>query len=533
MFGEYLVGKNIISREALNDALRAQRYMRLKIGRVLRDLGHFDQRSLDRSLWFYFKPECRDSVEVLRQKLEVARKDERNLCWGVERTLIYIGQDEKGPTFLATYFRDQVVEEWERRSEKSMRLLTVGPEVFDFLQSTISEIKSGPGTFEVSKRETEEQYLRSGGPYSSLFRECIERAKTIKASDIHIEPKENSIEIRFRVHGNLFPWKMVAKEHLEQLVNLIKRLCSLDIAVTDRPQDGRASFPSLSLDVRASFLKTIYGEKIVLRLLEQDRDFDLKKLGIDDDALKNLTRSVEEKNGLVIISGPTGSGKTTTLYSLLASLNHQKLNITTLEDPVEYRLPGINQVQVSKRLDFNSALRALMRQDPDVILVGEIRDKETADLCFKAAATGHLVISTLHANGAREVVERLETIGIDRYSIASNLRFSGAQRLIQKLCLRCSRVPGKEEVREFLRLAGTSAKEDGQFRILNPEGCENCQHGVVGRIPVLEYINQSQIKHVLKSRDSNTQSAFVGLRDSAVKYAVQGIIGMYEALGAA
>lgn len=535
MFGEYLVSKNMITREALNDALRAQRYMRLKLGRVLRDLGHLDQRSLDRSLWFYFRPECKDSVEVLRQRLEAARKDEQNLCWGIERSLIFVGPpDPLGDNqleFLTTFFRDQVIEEWEKRSQHPMRLLTVGTEVYDFLHGTISEVKGGNGSFEISKRESEEQYLRTSGPYSSLFRECLERAKALKASDIHIEPKESSVAIRFRIHGDLHEWKTVASEHREQLTNVIKRVSSLDIAITDRPQDGRAAFSSLRLDVRVNSLPTIYGEKVVMRLLEQDRDFDLRKLGIEEETLGSLSQSVREKNGLVIISGPTGSGKTTTLYSLLASLDHQKLNITTLEDPVEYRLPGINQVQVNGRLDFNLALRALMRQDPDVILVGEIRDRETAELCFKAAATGHLVISTLHANGAREVIERLETIGIDRYSIASNLRFSGAQRLVKKICPHCSRVPGKEELREFFRLAGATAKEDGLFRVRNPQGCERCQHGIVGRLPVLEYIKQEQIRHLLKSRDPN--STFIGLRDAAVKYAVQGIIGMYEALGAA
>jgi len=234
----------------------------------------------------------------------------------------------------------------------------------------------------------------------------------------------------------------------------------------------------MKLELRASLAPTHYGEKIVMRLLDQSRTFSMDTLAIEDDAKANFSASLRAKSGVVLISGPTGSGKTTTLYTAVSSLDREKLNIITIEDPVEYTLAGISQIGVGSKLSFANALRAVLRQDPDVILVGEIRDEETADLCFKAASTGHLVLSTIHANSSVEVVQRLLGLGIEKYLLSSCLHFSVAQRVVGKLCPACSR-PVSETADANYRTAGS--------------GCERCRDGLNGMVPIFEYMDKDQI----------------------------------------
>lgn len=363
----------------------------------------------------------------------------------------------------------------------------------------------------VAKRRTSEQLLQDDGPYTRLLFDLVKQAKESRASDIHIEPNELGVDLRMRVNGEIYLSKRVTVSHRESLLLEAKRVFGLSIGVSGRPQDGRVSLPSLRLDLRVSLLPTHFGEKIVMRLLDLEASFDLKKLGFKVDELKMLRNATRLEDGVVIVSGPTGSGKSRTLYSLLQAINPKACNIITLEDPIEYRIEGLNQVQVSKKMGFADALRAVLRQDPDVILVGEIRDAETAKLCFQAAETGHLVFSTLHANGALEAVERLSNLGVDRLTLESNLRLSIAQRLEQKLCPFCSTNISEDLVLTHFRdeldeLVPVEKKFNVRRRSQEIGGCQFCRSGIAGRVPILEWASMEKEEDEKKPRLELVQS---------------------------
>lgn len=337
----------------------------------------------------------------------------------------------------------------------------------------------------VAKRRTAEQLLHDQGPYARLLKEMVVAAKTKGASDIHIEPNENGVAMRLRVDGNLRLYKQVDVQHRESLILEVKRIFGLAIGVSGKPQDGRASLPEYRLDLRVSLLPTHFGEKVVMRLLDLEATFDLSALGFTEAESRVLESAIQLEDGVVVISGPTGSGKTRTLYALLKAIGPKDFNIVTLEDPIEYRIEGLNQVQVSAKMTFADALRSVLRQDPDVILVGEVRDAETAKLCFQAAETGHLVFTTLHANGALEVIERLSGLGVERLVLESNLRLSIAQRLEQKVCRNCGSVVAPDRIEGVTRKL--AAADHARMRTKNKGGCPECTDGVKGRVPVLEW----------------------------------------------
>ena len=312
------------------------------------------------------------------------------------------------------------------------------------------------------------------------------------ASDIHIEPGEEKVQVRFRVDGVLREKSKLEKSLLPPLVSRMKILANLDIAEKRRPQDGRINLklPNRSIDFRFSCIPTIHGEKIVLRILGQAqmRDVpDMTDLAMSRGTLDTLKRIMDTPYGIFFITGPTGSGKTTTLFSMLKYLNKPELNIITIEDPVEYRLPGINQVQINPAvdLDFASALRAYLRQDPDVILVGEIRDLETAEIACRAALTGHLVLATLHTNNAVQAITRLTDMGVQPFIVAPSVIGVMAQRLVRKLCDSCRE--------KYLVTAKDGQKmvavEDREVFFYRPKGCSQCNHtGYSGRIAIHEVI---------------------------------------------
>ncbi len=376
---------------------------------------------------------------------------------------------------------------------------------------------------------------QSKTPYGELFYDAVQKAQTDEASDIHIEPTRTGISIRFRILGDMQPpWKKLSTDHKLGFVNEVKQLTNLSIAISGRPQDGRISIDPLKLDLRVNLLPTLYGEKIVLRLLDLKRNFDLDRAGFEVETLHDLKDATRFKNGVILISGPTGSGKTTTLYSLLCSIDRKKLNVITLEDPVEYSLPGINQVRIDSKINFSQALRAVLRQDPDVILVGEIRDEETAALCFKAASTGHLVLSTIHANGAAEVIGRLLNLGVEKFMIASNLRFSCAQRLVKRICQTCAVKCPQDVANDILKKAGVDLiSRDGKsnFELADDgNGCSACRGGYTGRIPILEYMKGGAIKDFIEVAARDPPRLARTLKEAAYYHAFQGEIDIREVL---
>jgi len=276
-----------------------------------------------------------------------------------------------------------------------------------------------------------------------LINDLLEKAAGLDASDIHIEPNGSSVRVRYRVDGLLQPGINIHRSMQQQIISRIKILGEMDISEQRVPQDGRTfiKIGNREFDLRISVLPTFHGEKTVIRLLDRKKaTLPLEELGLPEDDLFYYRKLIEKPQGMVIVCGPTGCGKTTTLYSTLEKINKESVNIMTIEDPIEYQLPGINQMQVNQKtgLTFARGLRGMLRQDPDIILVGEIRDAETAAIVIKAAMTGHLVFTTLHANGPAGAVERLKDMGVDPYLISSTLNCVISQRLVRKLCVQCS-----------------------------------------------------------------------------------------------
>ncbi len=317
----------------------------------------------------------------------------------------------------------------------------------------------------------------------------ITDAKQLGSSDIHIEVYEERCRVRVRIDGRLVERYKIEEKDYPSLINKVKIMAGLDIAEKRLPQDGRIFFKDAStkMDIRVSVLPTLHGEKIVLRLLNNDAtNIQLDSLGFEKNQLQDYIESVKKPHGIVLISGPTGSGKTTTLYATLKLLNQEHTNIVTIEDPIEYTLEGINQVQLKESigLNFISALRSFLRQDPDVIMVGEIRDADTASMAIRASLTGHLVLSTIHTNSAWGSVSRLIDMGIPSYLVANTLNTTVAQRLVRKLCTCKEKQEFKEEL--YPRRFKSIKKVKSHY---TAKGCEQCHYtGYKGRIALYEII---------------------------------------------
>ncbi|MEW6073927.1 MAG: ATPase, T2SS/T4P/T4SS family [Planctomycetota bacterium] len=328
-------------------------------------------------------------------------------------------------------------------------------------------------------------------PAVKLVNLILFKALREKASDIHIEPLDHAIRVRYRVDGHLFEVMSPPKHILPSLMTRLKILANLDIAVRMEPQDGKfqIKYEGRTIDFRLSTLPVVGGEKAVMRILDQSGIvLRLDALGFEPKCLEDFRAGAEAAYGMLLITGPTGSGKSTTLYAAVREVSSPEINVVTVEDPVEYRMDGINQVPVNPKrgLTFATALRSILRQDPDVVLVGEIRDKETAEIAVKAALTGHLVLSTLHTNDAVGAVTRLVDMGVDPFMVASSVIVVAAQRLVRRLCPHCKKqieVPERE-----LRAVGFTDKEIAGLQIFGPEaqGCPRCKGGYRGRLAILE-----------------------------------------------
>jgi type IV pilus assembly protein PilB len=355
----------------------------------------------------------------------------------------------------------------------------------------VSETESNLHQYLIKNYRKSNAFSNESLHYSEDFLlKIILEAKNIGSSDIHFEVFEHKSRVRFRIDGKLIEKYVIPITEYPVIINRIKIMAGMDISEKRLPQDGRITIDTSvsDFDIRVSALPTLFGEKIVLRLLSKDSaKIQLEALGFTTDELQTYRESIKKPNGIVLISGPTGSGKTTTLYATLKEINNDNTNILTIEDPIEYTLEGINQVQLKENigLNFASTLRTFLRQDPDIIMVGEIRDAETANMAIRAALTGHLVLSTIHTNSAWSTVTRLIDMGIPSFLVASTLNISVAQRLVRKLCNHCKK---EEAISLSLFPKGSSMSEHLKFHYVSV-GCEQCYYtGYSGRKAIYEII---------------------------------------------
>lgn len=401
------------------------------------------------------------------------------------------------------------------------------------------------GNHENMKRRTD-THVGMGIDIEKIFSDAM----GLGASDIHIEPSETALKIRMRVDGHFVEYARLPGSERSPLTARLKIMASLKIDEQRLPQDGKASYQddatSKEVDLRVSVIPTIYGEKIVIRLLRKESELmDLRSIGVLPMNMMKIKKHLENQYGLVLIVGPTGSGKSTTLYSMISTFDPEEKNISTLEDPVEYRMEGVNHTQINPQIGFNFAdgLRCLLRQDPDILMVGEIRDSETAHLAIEASITGHLVFSTIHSNSTVNTIQRLVNLGIDPLLLVSSLRLVVSQRLARKLCTHCKIGYKPDELikGKVLSRIGkyVTDQENLMFYHAQEGGCDRCKHkGYKGRTGFFEILEMTEgLEKLILSKASKTQleiqavgDGMVTIKDDALIKVVLGEVSLEEVL---
>ena len=381
-------------------------------------------------------------------------------------------------------------------------------------------------------------------PVVRFFHKMLVDAVNSRASDLHFEPYEFTYRVRFRIDGELHEVASTPPAIKDRLASRIKVLSKLDISEKRIPQDGRMKLklgPERTIDLRVSTLPTVFGEKIVIRILDpSSAKMGIDALGYDPAEKERLLKAIHRPYGMILVTGPTGSGKTVSLYSCLNLLNQSGVNISTAEDPCEINMPGVNQVNVNEKagLTFAVALRAFLRQDPDIIMVGEIRDLETADIAVKAAQTGHLVLSTLHTNDAPTTLTRLRNMGVAPFNIASSVILISAQRLARRLCIKC-KTPAEIPKVNLMEAGFTDGQLDGSWTPYKAVGCNACNNGYKGRVGIYQVMPISEaIQEIILADGSALDIAkqaelegVLSLRQSGLRKVMQGITSLEEVLG--
>ena len=378
------------------------------------------------------------------------------------------------------------------------------------------------------------------GPVVQYVNFLLKKVVIEKASDLHIEPFEKDVRVRMRVDGVLHnfqppPWRLQ-----KAVVSRLKVMSNLKIQEKRRPQDGRfqAELMGRKIDFRIATVPTVFGEKVGIRILDKESmEFDLAKLGFEKKALEDTLKAIKKPHGIILLTGPTGSGKTTTLYSILKEINNIDINVSTAEDPVEYTLFGVNQLQVREEigLTFVEALKSFLRQDPDVIMVGEIRDKPTTDIAIRSSLTGHLVLSTVHTNSAAATITRLLNMGVAPFLLASTLELIISQRLVRTICTKC-KTPLEVSKEDILKQGFDPARLDGR-KIFHGIGCDSCKKtGYKGRVGLFEVLPMSSVirKMIIEGKTSDDIEAqarkegMSSLRDEGIKKILDGVTTIDE-----
>jgi MSHA biogenesis protein MshE len=505
--GAALVEQGYLKQEKLDEALQQQARSGRQLGRVLLDNRFVTEEQMGRTLAAQL-----DVPFVDLRRFDVAPETVRKLTEMQARRFRAIVLEDRDDSYLVGVVDPMDLRAQDELSALVRRPVDVAVITNEQLVLTIDRIyrktelitefaKEVERDIERDDRDTEVVDLNAMGasvaaedaPVIRLLQTVLDDAAQIRASDIHVEPQENKLVIRFRIDGVLHTQAEMDSSIASALLVRLKLLASLDIAEKRLPQDGRMTVKSGAhrIDVRMSTVPTQYGESVVLRLLRQDTGpIDLEATGMPPEVFAKFCRVIAAPHGIVLVTGPTGSGKTTTLYGALQRLNEPAVKILTCEDPVEYRIGGLNQVQVNDKIDltFARVLRSFLRQDPDIILVGEIRDEETAQIATRAAMTGHLVLSTLHTNDAVSTPSRLLDMGVPGYMIASTLLAVVSQRLVRLICRYCAK-PHAPTTEEMAWVKHFHKGEIGQANFRRGKGCTRCNGvGYSGRVGIFEIL---------------------------------------------
>ena len=526
LIGQALIAEGLITDEQLQELLEAQPKQKQLLGEAAVSLGFLDEEGLARFLAKFFRLSFADlsdlhemdltAVELVpealarRYTLIPVRKEADLLTVAMADPLDVRAVDA---VRLQTHCRVQKVVASRGAIARALDRCYHAPSRLEHSMDRLLAGESAPAmieSFSVGEEGAQVDQLKleaSDAPVVQFVNLLMMRAVQERASDIHIEPEEHSVTIRLRVDGLLREVTAPPKHMFRAITTRIKLLGNLDIAERRLPQDGRFKFSVFdkTIDIRLSSLPTVYGEKLVLRILDRSTVIlDLTSLGFESEMLETFNHILQLPYGLVILTGPTGSGKTTTLYAALNTIKTPTKNIVTIEDPVEYQLPKINQVHTKAAigLTFAAGLRSILRQDPDIIMVGEIRDRETAEICFRSALTGHLVLSTLHTNDSVSAMSRLIDMGIEPYLLTASLSLVMAQRLVRRICEECSHA--EQPSRELLhRLDALKLLEQHRkpwtFRRGRGKDCKHCgQSGYFGRIAIYEqFVISDRIKAMI------------------------------------
>ena len=565
LFGELLVSKGLLSEEELLEVLSKQREQGGRIGEVLLRHKMLNDKDVIAALAEHFSMQYISFDENSMNEtidLDVARKLPESIA--KRFCLVAVAEEDDSIVIaLADPLNVVAIDTVTLKLKRSIKLAISSPreiqEAIDFtyhgsdveeeqLRSLVEiEVGNENTKDDISIDESEEAEVTgedaaNKAPVIRFVDLLMSQAVKCRASDIHIEPQEKSTVVRMRVDGILRDMVPPAKRMQAAVIARIKIIARMDIAERRLPQDGRfkMKISGKAIDVRVSTIPTIYGEKVVMRILDASAvKHDLDMLGVEPQYLEEFKGQLSLPHGIIIVTGPTGSGKSTTLYSALNYLKDPTKNITTVEDPVEYRLAGINQIQVKKEieLDFARCLRAILRQDPDIVLIGEIRDKETVEIALKASLTGHLVLSTFHTNDAPSAISRLLYMGIERYLLASALNLVMAQRLVRRICVHC-----KEPVTlsdKVIERMGLNEEQSKNSVFYHGKGCPACGGtGYLGRLPIFEFlpVDNDISERVIASnteseiRDAARRKGYGGLLESGVGKVLQGLTTAEEVI---
>lgn len=501
--GELLIKSGKLTKEQLLQALGEQRRTREHLGHLLVRLGFVSQKDIASAL---ANQAGVTRIDLQAYQIDTAALELIPLSFARKHKILPLSLNNgRIQVAMANPFDVKVIDEVKSMSKSQVEVLVASEnEIIKFLDELYEEgsaeerrpTEKFAASLEEAIQRTERIDVSEDGerladlaPVIDLVNKIILQAIKAEATDIHIEPEEKATRVRYRIDGILNQFASLPKEIQSALTTRIKIMANLNISENRIPQDGRAEFPldNKKIDLRISTFPGMSGENIVMRILDKERVIlGLEKLGFFPKILSMYKQAISKQNGIVLVTGPTGSGKTTTLYSTLSQLNSREKNIITLEDPVEYLLPLIRQSQINPRagLTFASGLRSILRQDPDVILVGEIRDAETMEMAIRAALTGHLVFSTLHTNDASGAITRLLDMGLEPFLMASSLTAVLSQRLVRVICRPCKEIAKPDE--NLLQSIGWKGRK---ITLYKGKGCERCNYtGYRGRIGIFELL---------------------------------------------